>query len=98
MATPRIPRIAHFVVGLAADESPFHLAHYLAIASCRAIVQPEEVRVHCCGVPHGLYWASPPKGCGAAPVIGAVAALARGMLSLVGKPRVGLGSSGPAPT
>ena len=51
-----IPRIAHFVFGLRAQDEPFHLVHYLALASCRAVVQPEEIHLHCRELPYGFYW------------------------------------------
>lgn len=51
-----IPRIAHFVFGLRAQEEPFHLVHYLAIASCRDVVQPDEIHLHCRELPYGFYW------------------------------------------
>ena len=51
-----IPRIAHFVFGLRATPEPFHLVHYLAIASCLDVVQPDEVHLHCYHLPYGPYW------------------------------------------
>jgi hypothetical protein len=51
-----IPRIAHFVYGLAPREEPFHLVHYLALASCLERVAPEEIHVHCGRLPYGFYW------------------------------------------
>ncbi|HEY8216376.1 MAG TPA: glycosyltransferase [Acidimicrobiia bacterium] len=51
-----IPRVAHFVFGLRATPEPFHLVHFLAIASCLAVVQPHEVHVHCHHLPFGPYW------------------------------------------
>jgi hypothetical protein len=56
MPPDSIPRIAHFVFGLAPSDEPFHLVHYLAIASCIEVVQPEKVYVHCHELPYGLYW------------------------------------------
>jgi Glycosyltransferase sugar-binding region containing DXD motif len=32
------------------------LLHYAAIASCRAVVQPDEIRLHVHHLPYGLYW------------------------------------------
>jgi len=52
----RIPRIAHFVYGLDPREEPFHLVHYLALASCLRHVAPEEIHVHCDRLPYGFYW------------------------------------------
>lgn len=51
-----IPRIAHFVFGMRPQDDPFHLVHYLAIASCLEFVQPDEVFVHCHELPYGAYW------------------------------------------
>ena len=55
---PVIPRTAHFVFGFggAGAGEPFHLVHYLAIASCLEVVQPDTVHVHCHGLPYGHYW------------------------------------------
>lgn len=51
-----IPRTAHFVFGLRAQDEPFHLVHYLALESCRAVVQPDEIHLHCRELPYGFYW------------------------------------------
>ncbi len=51
-----IPRIAHFVFGLREQDEPFHLVHYLAIASCAAVVEPAEIHLHCHHLPYGFYW------------------------------------------
>jgi hypothetical protein len=56
MTPDSIPRIAHFVFGLAPSDEPFHLVHYLAITSCIKVVQPDEIYVHCHELPYGLYW------------------------------------------
>lgn len=56
MTADAIPRIAHFVFGLAPGAEPFHLVHYLAVASCIEVVRPEEVHVHCHELPYGFYW------------------------------------------
>ncbi len=53
---PVIPRVVHFVFGLRPQDEPFHLVHYLALASCREIVQPDEIHVHCHELPYGFYW------------------------------------------
>ena len=52
----RIPRVAHFVFGLREQLEPFHLLHYLAIETCRRIVQPETIYLHYHHLPFGLYW------------------------------------------
>ena len=49
-------RIVHFVFGLRDQDEPFHLVHYLSIASAIAVVQPAEVFVHCDKLPYGIYW------------------------------------------
>lgn len=51
-----IPRTAHFVFGLRPQDEPFHLVHYLALASCREVVAPDEIVVHCGHLPYGFYW------------------------------------------
>jgi len=51
-----IPRLAHFVFGLDPRGQPFHLVHYLALASCLEHVAPEELHVHCDRLPYGFYW------------------------------------------
>jgi hypothetical protein len=38
------------------QDEPFHLVHYLAIASCIAVVEPSEVILHCHELPYGTYW------------------------------------------
>jgi len=38
------------------EPEPLHLVHYLAIASCRAVVQPDEVHLHFHHEPSGPYW------------------------------------------
>jgi hypothetical protein len=53
---PRIPRTAHFVFGLRPQVEPFHLVHYLAIASCAQVVAPDRIVVHCHELPYGFYW------------------------------------------
>jgi hypothetical protein len=52
----RIPRIAHFVFGFRPQDEPFHLVHYLAIASCRSVLAPDEIHVHVNDLPYGFYW------------------------------------------
>ncbi len=53
---PRIPRIAHFVFGLRPQAEPFHLVHYLAIASCAEVLAPDAIHLHCGELPYGFYW------------------------------------------
>ena len=52
----RIPRIAHFVFGLRPQTEPFHLLHYLAIESCRRLLEPERILLHYNELPYGVYW------------------------------------------
>jgi len=56
MAATRNPRIVLFVFGLRPQDEPFHLVHYLAVASCRAVLQPDDIRFHCHELPYGPYW------------------------------------------
>jgi hypothetical protein len=51
-----IPNIVHFVWGLKEEPEPFHLVHYLCVESCRRVVQPDEIIVHCHHRPFGPYW------------------------------------------
>jgi hypothetical protein len=51
-----IPRIAHFVFGLVEQTQPFHPMHYLAIESCRRVLQPEVIHLHHRHLPYGVYW------------------------------------------
>jgi hypothetical protein len=51
-----IPRIAHFVFGLVEQTQPFHPMHYLAIESCRQVLQPEAIHLHHRHLPYGVYW------------------------------------------
>ncbi len=55
-AQTTIPRIAHFVYGLSPRAEPFHLVHYLALASCLKHVAPVALHVHCDRLPSGFYW------------------------------------------
>jgi hypothetical protein len=49
-------RVVHFVFGLRPQTEPFHLLHFLAIASCQAVVRPDEIRLHIAELPFGVYW------------------------------------------
>jgi len=51
-----MPRLAHFTFGLAADPEPFRLVHALALASCRKVVKPEVIQLHCRHLPSGAAW------------------------------------------
>jgi len=51
-----IPRIAHFVFGLRAQDEPFHLLQYVAIESCRRLVAPQQIKVHLHHLPWGIHW------------------------------------------
>ena len=55
-ASEHTPRVVHFVFGLQNQDEPFHLVHYLAIASCLEVLGPEEVFVHVDQLPYGVYW------------------------------------------
>lgn len=52
----KIPRSVHFVFGLREQNEPFHLLHYLAIESCRQVVEPERIYLHYHHLPFGVYW------------------------------------------
>jgi len=56
LSMSRIPRITHFVFGLRDQLEPFHLLHYLAIESCRRVLQPEAIYLHYHHLPFGVYW------------------------------------------
>ncbi|MEY2569036.1 MAG: hypothetical protein QOE35_3565 [Actinomycetota bacterium] len=51
-----VPRVAHFVFGLREQHEPFHLLHYLAVESCRRVLEPETIHLHYRYLPYGLYW------------------------------------------
>ena len=53
---PRIPNVYHFVFGLKPQTAPFHLLHYLCLASCRAVNRPKRVVLHLLHEPYGLLW------------------------------------------
>ena len=46
----------HFVFGLRPQLQPFHLLHYIALESCRRILRPEKIFLHCHYLPFGVYW------------------------------------------
>lgn len=46
----------HFIFGLRPQTEPFHLMHYLCLASCLAVNQPDELIVHLRNEPHGPLW------------------------------------------
>jgi hypothetical protein len=52
----RIPRIFHFVFGLRPQTEPFHLMHYLCIASCLGVNKPDVVMFHYQYLPWGPWW------------------------------------------
>ncbi len=51
-----IPHIAHFVFGLAPQLDALHPLQYVALESCRRVLQPEEIYFHYKHLPYGLYW------------------------------------------
>lgn len=57
-ATPasRIPNTYHFVFGLRPQTEPFHLMHYLCLASCLGVNQPDRVVLHLHNEPFGELW------------------------------------------
>jgi hypothetical protein len=56
MSVTRIPNIFHFVFGLRPQTEPFHLMHYLCLASCIGVNRPDAVMFHCQHEPWGEYW------------------------------------------
>ncbi len=51
-----IPKVVHFVFGLREQDEPFHFLHYLAIESCRRVVEPDEIYFHHQHLPWGPWW------------------------------------------
>jgi glycosyltransferase involved in cell wall biosynthesis len=51
-----VPNVAHFVFGLAEQEEPFHLLHFLSIESCLRVLRPETIYFHHKHLPWGPYW------------------------------------------
>ncbi|WP_245431296.1 capsular polysaccharide synthesis protein [Rhodoplanes roseus] len=51
-----VPHVVRFVFGLRPQTAPFHLLHYLCLASCLEVVRPERVVVHCLNQPWGPLW------------------------------------------
>jgi glycosyltransferase involved in cell wall biosynthesis len=51
-----IPRIAHFVFGLREQREPFHFMHYVALESCRRVLEPERIYFHHLHLPWGPWW------------------------------------------
>ncbi len=51
-----IPRHFHFVFGLKPQKEPFHLSHYLCLASCIEVNRPERLTLYYHYEPFGHYW------------------------------------------
>ena len=51
-----IPNVFQFVFGLREQAEPFHLVHYLCLASCRAVNQPDQIHFHYQHEPWGEWW------------------------------------------
>ena len=51
-----IPYVFHFVFGLKAQTEPFHLVHYLCLASCRAQHPTARMCMHHRNLPWGPWW------------------------------------------
>jgi hypothetical protein len=49
-------RVVHFIFGLRPQTEPFHLLHYLSIASCQQVIGPDEIQLHVHHLPFGVYW------------------------------------------
>jgi len=54
--TRKIPNVYHFVFGLRPQTEPFHLLHYLCLASCLEVNKPDKVVVHLRNAPWGPLW------------------------------------------
>lgn len=52
----RVPNTFHFVFGLREQTEPFHLMHYLCLASCLAVNRPDTVMFHYQHEPWGPLW------------------------------------------
>jgi Glycosyltransferase sugar-binding region containing DXD motif len=46
----------HFLFGLKPQREPFHLAHFLALESCRRTQAPSAMHLHCRHEPFGPWW------------------------------------------
>jgi hypothetical protein len=51
-----VPNVFHFVFGLKPQTEPFHLLHYLCLASCLAVNRPDAIRFHHRHTPYGPWW------------------------------------------
>jgi hypothetical protein len=52
----RVPNVFHFIFGLRKRPEPFHLVHYLCLASCLEVNAPDAVFVYYRHEPTGRYW------------------------------------------
>jgi hypothetical protein len=52
----RVPNVFHFVFGLREQTEPFHLMHYMCLASCMAVNRPDQVMLHYVNEPWGPLW------------------------------------------
>jgi hypothetical protein len=52
----RVPNVVHFIFGFRPQTEPFHLMHYLCLASCIGVNRPDAVFFHCQHEPWGEYW------------------------------------------
>lgn len=52
----RVPNVFHFIFGFRPQTEPFHLMHYLCLASCIGVNRPDAVFFHCQHEPWGEYW------------------------------------------
>lgn len=46
----------HFIFGLREQREPFHILHYLCLASCRAMNRPDAIHFHYRHEPSGPWW------------------------------------------
>jgi hypothetical protein len=52
----KIPNVYHFIFGIKPQVEPFHLLHYLCLASCLAVNKPDKIVVHLGHEPWGDLW------------------------------------------
>lgn len=51
-----LQRDFHFIFGLREQTEPFHLLHYLCLASCKAVQRPRNIHFHYRHEPFGPWW------------------------------------------
>ncbi len=51
-----IPKTVHYVFGMREQLDAFHLLHYMAIESCRRVLNPDRIYLYYHHLPYGLFW------------------------------------------